>query len=202
MKLWVETGSVAEVEQLAAWGVLAGATTSRRRLDDAAIVRICDLIDASVSVDLVGDDAEQLVADGLALVQLHEHVVPRLACTAAGLVAASALSEQEIAVELTHAFAAGQALLAAEAGAALVSTALSPLEDASIDAGETLQAIVESLHGGETTAQVLVGGIRNPQQVVLAARLGAENASVPAAVLRRMLEHPLTAAAVERAQTP
>lgn len=208
MKLWIDTDSVAEVEELAAWGVLAGARTSRERLlaagatdPDAAIVRIADLLDATVTVLLDGDDAATLVEQGLALDALHEHAVAALPFGASGLAAASALEEEELAVELTHVFSAGQALLAAEAGAALVSTALTPLEEAAIDAGETLQAVIESLHTGETTAQVLAGGIRSPQQVVLAARLGAENAAVPAAVLRRMLEHPLTAAEIARSRT-
>lgn len=208
MRLFIDTGSVAEVEAIAAWGVLSGARTSRARLlaagatdPDAEIARIGDLLDATVTVLLDGDDAEALVAQGLALEQVHEHAVAALPCTPAGLAAASALEEQELAVEVTHVFSAAQALLAAEAGAALVSTELAPLEAAAIDAGETLQALVESLHTGETTAQVLVGGIVTPQQVVLAARLGAENAAVPATVLHRMLEHPLTGAAIERART-
>lgn len=207
MKLWIDTDSVAEAEEFADWGVLAGARTSRARLlaagaadPDAAIVALGDLLDATVTVLLDGD-AETLVEQGLALDALHEHAVAALPFGAAGLAAASALEEQELAVELTHVFSAGQALLAAEAGAALVSTALTPLEEAAIDAGETLQAVIESLHTGETTAQVLAGGIRTPQQVVLAARLGAENAAVPAAVLRRMLEHPLTAAEIARSRT-
>jgi transaldolase len=208
MKLYIDTGSVAETEALAGWGVLAGARTSRARLTaagaadpDAEVVRLCDLLDATVTVLLDGDDPATLVAQGLALDELHEHAVPALPCTAAGLAAASALEEQELAVEVTHVFSAAQALLAAEAGAALVSTALSPLEEAAIDPGETLQAIVEALHTGETTAQVLAGGIVTPQQVVLAARLGAESAAVPAGVLRQMLDHPLTAAAVDRSRT-
>lgn len=208
MKLLIDTASAAEVEELARWGVLAGARTSRAALraagcadPDAEIVRIGDLLDATVTVLLDGEDAERLVADGLALEALHEHAVPALPFGAAGLEACSALEEQELAVELTHVFSAAQALLAAEAGAALVSTALAPLEAAAIDAGESLQAIVEALHTGETTAQVLAGGIATPQQVVLAARLGAENAAVPAAVLRQMLEHPLTGAEIARLRT-
>ncbi|MBB4664733.1 transaldolase family protein [Conexibacter arvalis] len=208
MRLFVDTSSVAEVEQIAPWGVLSGARTSRASLraagaadPDAEIVQLADLLDATVTVLLDGDDPERLIEQGLELEQLHEHAVAALPCTPAGLEAASELEAQELAVEVAHVFSAAQALLAAEAGAALVSTELSPLEAAAIDAGETLQAMIESLHTGETTAQVLAGGISSPQQVVLAARLGAENAAVPAAVLRRMLAHPLTGAAMERART-
>ncbi|MDO8184703.1 transaldolase family protein [Conexibacter sp. JD483] len=202
MKLLLDTDSAAEAEAVAAWGVLAGIRTSRAGLaaagaadSDAEIVRLCDLLDATVTVLLDGPDAATLTAQGLALADLHEHAVAALPFGPAGLAAASALEEQELAVEVTHVFSAAQALLAAEAGAALVSTSLTRLEQAAIDAGETLQAMVESLHTGETTAQVLAGGIVSPQQVVLAARLGAENAAVPAGVLHRMAEHPLTLAA-------
>lgn len=206
MKLLLDTDSVAEAEALAAWGVLAGARTSRAGLTaagaadpDAEIVRLCDLLDATVTVLLDGADAQTLTAQGLALADLHEHAVAALPFGPAGLAAASALEEQELPVEIAHVFSAAQALLAAEAGAALVSTSLTRLEEAAIDSGETLQAMIESLHTGETTAQVLAGGIRSPQQVVLAARLGAENAAVPAAVLHRMAEHPLTADELARA---
>ncbi len=202
MKLLLDTDSVAEAEAFAAWGVLAGARTSRAGLiatgaadPDREIVRLCDLLDATVTVLLDGDDAATLTAQGLALADLHEHAVAALPFGPAGLAAASALEEQELPVEITHVFSAAQALLAAEAGAALVSTSLTRLEQAAIDSGETLQALVESLHSGETTAQVLAGGIRSPQQVVLAARLGAENAAVPADVLHQMTVHPLTVSA-------
>lgn len=205
MKLLLDTDSVAEAETLAAWGVLAGARTSRAALaaagatdPDAEIVRLCDLLDATVTVLLDGDDAATLTAQGLALADLHEHAVAALPFGPAGLAAASALEEQELPVEITHVFSAAQALLAAEAGAALVSTSLTRLEEAAIDSGETLQAMIESLHTGETTAQVLAGGIGSPQQVVLAARLGAENAAVPAAVMHRMAAHPLTADEIAR----
>jgi transaldolase len=206
MKLFLDTGSVAEVEEISAWGVLSGATTNASLLAQAGgdlggtIARIGELVDGPVSVEVVAEDAAGMIAEGLALSALHEHVVVKMPFSPAGLTASRALGEQEIPVELALVFTASQALLAAEAGAALVSTSLSRLEDVSIDSGETLQSIIESLHTGETTAQVVAGGIRSPQQVVLAARLGAEVATVPATVLRRMLEHPLTAAGIERAR--
>jgi transaldolase len=211
MKLFADTDSVAAAQEIAAWGVLAGATTSRARLaaggagdPDAAIVALCDVLDASVTVSLEGEDAdgaERLIAAGEGLARLHEQAVAAVPCSPAGLIAVSALAERELPVAVTHVFSAAQALLAAEAGAALVVTSLARMEDVAIDAGETLQAIVESLHSGESSTEVLVGGIRSPQQVVLAARLGADGAAVPVAVLRQMLEHPLTAVEIERART-
>ncbi|HEY4279477.1 MAG TPA: transaldolase family protein [Conexibacter sp.] len=199
MRLFVESGSPAEIEQLASWGVLSGATTSLIASPPGevgaageTIAALCDLLEGPVVVELRASDAVAMVEEGIALAQLHEHAAVKLPFSRAALAATSALAEQEIAVELTHVYAAAQALLAAEAGATWVSCPLATLEDASIDAGETLQAVIETLHTGQSEAEVLVSGIRSPQHVVLAARLGAELAAVPPAVLEQMLDHPLS----------
>jgi transaldolase len=204
MRLFIDTGSVAEVEEISAWGVLSGATTNptllaREHADPGrTICRICDLVDGPVSAEVVATDAAGMIAQGLALSSLHEHVVVKVPFSPAGLEATSALAEQEIPVNMTLVFTASQALLAAEAGATFVSCFLGRLEDVSIDSGETLQGIIETLHTGQTTAEVLAASIRTPQHAVLAARLGAEIATVPGRVLHQMLAHPLTAAGIER----
>lgn len=204
MKLFIDTGSVAEVEEIAAWGVLSGATTNPSLLakeqgdPGETLVRICELIDGPVSAEVVASDAQGMVDEGVALSNLHEHIVVKVPFSPAGLQATDALAELEIPVNVTLVFTASQALLAAEAGATFVSCFLGRLEDTSIDSGETLQGIVETLHTGQTTAEVLVASIRSPQHVVLAARLGAEIATVPGKVLHQMLGHPLTTAGIER----
>lgn len=204
MKIFIDTGSVAEVEEIAAWGVLAGATTNPSLLakedgDPGDIIRrICELVDGPVSAEVVAEDAEGMIAEGRALAGLHEHVVVKVPFSTAGLAATRALSDDEIPVNMTLVFTASQALLAAEAGATFVSCFMGRLDDVSIDSGETLQGIVEALHTGESTAQVLAASIRSPQHAVLAARLGCEVATIPGKVMRQMLDHPLTTAGIER----
>lgn len=204
MKLFIDTGSVAEVEEIAAWGVLAGATTNPSLLakeggdPGETLRRICDLVDGPVSAEVVADDAAGMIAQGHALYGLHEHIVVKVPFSPAGLQAAHVLSEEEIPVNMTLVFTASQALLAAEAGATFVSCFMGRLDDVSIDSGETLQGIVETLHTGQSAAAVLAASIRGPQHAVLAARLGCEVATVPAKVLRQMLDHPLTTAGTER----
>lgn len=204
MRLFIDTGSVAEVEEIAAWGVLSGATTNPSLLakedgDPGDIIRrICELVDGPVSAEVVADDAAGMIAEGHALAALHEHVVVKVPFSPAGLAATRALSDDGISVNMTLVFTASQALLTAEAGATYVSCFLGRLDDVSIDSGEVLSGIVEALHAGETDAQVLAASIRNPQHAVLAARLGCEVATVPGKVLRQMLDHPLTTSGIER----
>ena len=204
MRLFIDTGSVAEVEEIAAWGVLSGATTnpSLLALEDGdpgeAIRRICELVSGPVSAEVVSDDPAEMIAQGQALARLHEQVIVKVPFGAAGLEATRALSGEGIGVNVTLVFSASQALLAAEAGATCISCFMGRLDDCSIDSGEVLGGIVEALRPAGLPAQVLAASIRHPEHVVVAARLGCEVATVPGKVLRQMLEHPLTSAGIER----
>jgi transaldolase len=204
MRLFVDTGSVAEVEELSAWGVLAGATTNPTLLakeggdPGEAIVRICELLGGPVSAEVVSDDPEEMVAQGQALHALHQHVVVKVPFSAAGLEATRRLADEGIPVNMTLVFSPTQALLSAQAGAAYVSCFLGRLDDISVDSAAVLAEIVGALRPGGATSQVLAASIRHPEHVVTAARLGCEVATVPAKVLRQMLDHPLTAAGIER----
>jgi transaldolase len=204
MRLFIDTGSVAEVEEIAAWGVLAGATTNPSLLaqekgDPGEIIqRICELVRGPVSAEVVSDDPLEMVAQGRALAALHEHVVVKVPFGAAGLQATRAFADDGIAVNMTLVFSPTQALLSAEAGARYVSCFMGRLDDVSIDSAEVLAGIVAALRPGGTTAQVLAASIRHPEHVVTAAKLGCEVATVPGKVLRQMLAHPLTTAGVER----
>lgn len=204
MRLFIDTGSVAEVEEIAAWGVLSGATTNPTLLAQEQgelgqiIMRICDLVGGPVSAEVVSEDPVEMVAQGRALASLHEQVVVKVPFGAAGLQATRALSDAGIGVNMTLVFSANQALLAAEAGARYVSCFMGRLDDISVDSGEVLAGIVAALRPGGVTTQVLAASIRHPEHVVTAAKLGCEVATVPGKVLRQMLAHPLTSAGIER----
>lgn len=204
MKLFIDTGSVAEVEEIAAWGVLSGATTNPSLLakedgDPGEIIqRICELVQGPVSAEVVATEPEGMVAEGRALAGLHEHIVVKVPFSSAGLAATRALSDDGIRVNMTLVFSANQALLSAEAGATYVSCFMGRVDDISVDSTAVLREIVEALRPGGTQAQVLAASLRNPMHVVTAATLGCEVATVPGKVLRQMLEHPLTTAGIER----
>lgn len=204
MKLFIDTGSVAEVEEISAWGVLSGATTNPSLLakedgDPGEIIRrICELVKGPVSAEVVASDPDGMVAEGRALAALHEHIVVKVPFSSAGLAATRALSDDGIRVNMTLVFSANQALLSAEAGATYVSCFMGRVDDISVDSTAVLREIVEALRPGGTQAQVLAASLRNPMHVVIAAKLGCEVATVPGKVLRQMLEHPLTTSGIER----
>ncbi len=204
MRLFIDTGSVAEVEEIAAWGVLSGATTNPSLLareegdPGEAIKRICELVEGPVSAEVVSDNPAEMVTQGHALAALHQNVVVKVPFGAAGLQATRALAEAGIGVNMTLVFSPSQALLAAEAGARFVSCFMGRLDDVSIDSAEVLAGIVDALRPGTITAEVLAASIRHPEHVVTAAKLNCEVATIPGKVLRQMLEHPLTSAGIER----
>ena len=200
MRIFIDTGSVAEVEEIAQWGVLAGATTNPSLLakedgDPGEIVkRICELVGGPVSAEVISDDAKGMIEEGRALRELHEHVTVKVPFSEAGLEAAHALASDGIPVNMTLVFSPSQALLAASAGATYVSCFMGRLDDISIDSVAVVGEIVEAFRAGGVTSQIIAASIRHPEHVVAAAKLGCEIATVPAKVLRQMLNHPLTTA--------
>ncbi len=204
MRLFIDTGSVAEVEEIAAWGILSGATTNPSLLakeegDPGDIVRrICDLVGGPVSAEVVSDDADAMLEEGRALDALHEHTIVKVPFSSEGLRATRALAQEGIAVNMTLVFSANQALLTAQAGAAYASCFMGRLDDISIDSTAVVREIVECFRAGGVTSQIIAASIRHPEHVITAAQLSCEIATVPAKVLRQMLEHPLTSAGAER----
>jgi transaldolase len=204
VRLFIDTGSVAEVEEIAAWGILAGATTNPSLLakedgDPGEIVqRICDLVGGPVSAEVVSQDPKAMIDEGRALRELHEHVTVKVPFCKEGLEATHALTGDGIPVNMTLVFSANQALLASSAGATYASCFMGRLDEISVDSTAVVREIVDAYRAGGVTSQVIAASIRHPEHVVIAAKLGCEIATVPAKVLRQMLNHPLTDAGAER----
>jgi transaldolase len=204
MRLFIDTGSVAEVEEIAAWGVLSGATTNPSLLakedgDPGEIVqRICELVGGPVSAEVISQDVQGMVDEGHALHELHRHVTVKVPFCEQGLAAARALTGDGIPVNMTLVFSPTQALLAASAGATYVSCFMGRLDDISVDSSVVLEEIADTLRAGGMTSEIIAASIRHPEHVVAAARIGCEIATVPAKVLRQMLNHPLTEAGAEK----
>ena len=157
MRFFIDTGSVAEVEEIAAWGVLSGATTNPSLLakekgePEDIIRRICDLVNGPVSAEVVATEPEGMIAEGRALKALHEHVTVKVPFSPAGLAACRALSDEGIPVNMTLVFSPNQALLAAEAGATFISCFMGRLDDISIDSAEIVKGIVDCLRPAGVT---------------------------------------------------
>ncbi len=204
MRLFIDTGSVAEVAEIAPWGILGGATTNPSLLakEDGdpgeTIRRICELVGGPVSAEVVSTDPEGMIAEGRALRELHEHVTVKVPFCKEGLTATHALAGVGIPVNMTLVFSPNQALLAAGAGATYVSCFMGRLDDISVDSGRVVGEIVDCFRAGGVTSQIIAASVRHPEHVIAAAKLGCEIATVPAKVLRQMLDHPLTTAGAER----
>src|SRR4029453_16966349 len=198
MRFFIDTGSVAEVEEIAAWGIISGATTNPTLLakedgDPGDIIcRLCELVKGRGRAEVVSDDAAAMVDEGRALNALHEHVIVKVPFSSDGLRATRILSGEGIEVNMTLVFSANQALLTAQAGATYASCFMGRLDDISVDSSAVVEEIVATLRPGGTTTQVLAASIRHPEHVVTAAQLGCEVATVPARGFSQMLAPHLT----------
>lgn len=204
MKLFIDTASLEDIEEIASWGVLSGVTTNPTLLsqvegdEDAIYRRICELVDGPVSAEVVADDVPTMIEEGGRLASIHPNIVVKLPTSAEGLTATSALARDGIRVNMTLCFTANQAMLAASAGAAFVSPFVGRYDDISQNGLGPLLEIIECLANSDSGTEVLAASIRGPLHVVEAARMGADIATIPPKVFRQMLHHPLTAAGIEK----
>ena len=204
MRLFIDTGSVSEVEEIARWGVLSGATTNpsllaKEKGEPEEILRhICELVNGPVSAEVVSEEADRMIEEGYALRELHENITVKVPFNDEGLVATSKLTSEGIPVNMTLVFSPTQALLAAAAGATYVSCFMGRLDDISVDSTAVVGEIADTLHTGGMTAEIIAASIRNPGHIVTAARLGCEIATTPGKVLKQMLEHPLTTSGAQK----
>ena len=199
MKFFVDTADVAEIKDLAATGLVDGVTTNpsliaksgRKFLD--VICEICDLVDGPVSAEAPSPDFDTMLAEGRKLRGLRPNVAVKVPLTWDGLKVCRVLSDEGTKVNVTLCFSANQAILAAKAGAAFVSPFVGRLDDVGQD-GMDLIADIVAIYSQypQFKTEVLVASVRNPIHVTVAAKLGADVATLPPSVLRQMAKHPLT----------
>jgi transaldolase len=204
MKLFLDTANLEEIREGVRWGVLAGVTTnptliSKEDSDFLPLVKeICSVVDGDVSIETTGDDLDLLYAQGKEIAQIADNAVVKIAMTPNGLGATRRLAADGINVNMTLVFSAAQAILAAEAGAYIVSPFLGRLDDVATDGLRLLSDICEiyAIQGYDT--QVLAASLRHPVHVVEAARMGSDIATMPFKVFEALVRHPLTDAGFKR----
>jgi transaldolase len=203
LKFFLDTAAIAEIEEAASWGVLAGVTTNPTlysrtggKLADfhAHVMRICAIVDGPVSAEVVGTERAEMVREGVELAALAPNVVVKVPVTPEGLAATKTLSGKGIHINATLCFTVPQALLAARAGASYVSPFVGRFDDISEDGIEQLGNIVAALANYDFGHQVevIAASIRSANHVVQSALIGADIATVPFAVLKNLVKHPLT----------
>jgi transaldolase len=204
MKLFLDTASLEEIREAHRWGVLRGVTSnptliSKEDQDFLPLIKeICSIVDGDVSVETTSDDTDTIVKQGHEIVQIADNAIVKVAMTPNGLAAIRALSDEGIRVNVTLVFSSAQAILAAEAGAYIVSPFLGRLDDIATDSLRVLSDICEiyAIQGYDT--QVLAASLRHPMHVVEAAKLGADIATMPFKVFEALVKHPLTDAGFKK----
>lgn len=199
MKFFVDTADVAEIRELAATGLLDGVTTnpslvakSGRPIKDV-IAEICSVVEGPVSAEVAATDFDGMMKEGETLAGIAKNVAVKVPLTWDGLKACRALTQKGHMVNVTLCFTAGQALLAAKAGATFISPFIGRLDDIGLNGMELIgeiRTIYDNYPNLET--QILAASIRSGNHVKEAAMAGADVATVPPAVLKGLVKHPLT----------
>jgi len=204
MKIFVDTGSIKDIESIAALGILDGVTTNPSLLAKEPgdfrdnLKKICGIVKGPVSGEVTATDYAGMMREGHDIAKIDEHMVVKVPLTKDGIRACKALSGERIKVNVTLCFSAAQALLAAKAGAAFVSPFVGRLDDIATNGMELIREIVEIFDNYEFPTEILVASCRHPIHVVEAARMGADIATCPPAVIDQMFNHPLTSIGLEK----
>jgi len=204
MKFFVDTADVAEIRDLNETGLLDGVTTNPSLITKAGkpihtvIKEICDIVEGEVSAEVAATEFDGMMREGVKLAAIAPNVAVKVPLTWDGLKACRALRQLGHKVNVTLCFSANQALLAAKAGATFISPFIGRLDDISIDGMELIEEIRTIYDNYDFDTQILAASIRTPNHVKAAALAGADVATVPAAVLKSLVKHPLTDKGLEQ----
>jgi len=198
MKLFLDTADIDEIRTVARWGVLDGVTTNPSLYAkvggsyDEILAEVCRITSGPVSAECVSDDVEGMLEEGRHFAKIAPNIVVKVAMSENGLEAISRFADEGIRTNCTLIFTANQGLLAAKAGASLISPFVGRLDDINQDGMIVIRELAEIFAIHEIQAEVLAASIRNPLHVTQAALAGAHIATLPLAVFRQMVRHPLT----------
>lgn len=198
MHLYLESADPDEVREALAWRVVDGVVTTPelmagRNVDTGEVLtELCRLLNGPVLAGVTSAGTADMVEEGRALAQLHDRIVVRVPCNAAGIPAIAALADDRIPVDAMLCFSVPQALLAAKAGARFLSPPVGEMDGAGGDGLGLMGAVITMLDQYDLKTSVLADGLVHPGHVAEASRMGADAGAVSLAVLRGLADHPLT----------
>ena len=205
MKIFLDTAEIDEIRIAARWGVLDGVTTNPSLYAKVAgasyesiLAEVCRITSGPVSAEVIADDVEGMLREGRAFAKIAPNIVVKVAMSETGLEAISRFAEEGIKTNCTLIFTANQGLLAAKAGASLVSPFVGRLDDINQDGMIVIRELAEIFAIHEMEAEILAASIRNPLHMTQAALAGSHIATVPFKVLQQMVHHPLTDKGIEQ----
>jgi transaldolase len=204
MQIFLDTADVKEIRELAALGLVDGVTTNPSLIAKEGrpfreiVAEILSIVDGPISLEVVGTEAPGMLVEARELAKLHKNVVVKIPLIAEGLKAVKQLSQEGIKTNVTLCFSACQALLAAKAGATYISPFVGRLDDISVVGMDLVRQIVAIYENYNYATFVLAASLRSPTHFVDAALVGAHVCTLPPAVLRQLIKHPLTDIGLER----
>lgn len=202
MKFFIDTANLAHIKEAHELGVLDGVTTNPSLMAKEGItgqdnvtahyLAICEITDGDVSAEVIATTYDEIIAEGEALAKLHEQIVVKVPMIKDGVKAIKYFTQKGIRTNCTLVFSAGQALLAAKAGATYVSPFIGRLDDVSTDGLQLIEDIrlIYDNYGYET--QILAASVRHPMHIINCAKLGADVVTTPLSAITALLKHPLT----------
>jgi transaldolase len=202
MKFFIDTANLAQIQEANDLGILDGVTTNPSLMakegikGQEAILQhykdICSIVDGPVSAEVIATDFKGMVAEGEKLAALHSNIVVKIPMIKEGIKAIKHFSDNEIATNCTLVFSAGQALMAAKAGATMVSPFIGRIDDATWDGVALIKQIVDLYNAQGFMTEVLAASIRTPLHIVQCAEVGADICTCPLSSIVGLLNHPLT----------
>ena len=199
MKLFLDTAEIEEIRTVARWGVLDGVTTNptlfskiKGKTYDEVLQEICGITSGPVSAEVVADDVDGMLKEGRHFAKLADNIYVKVPMSETGLEALSRFRAEGIRTNCTLIFSANQGLLAAKAGASLLSPFVGRLDDINEEGMTVIRELVEIVTIHELEAEVLTASVRHPRHVTEAALAGSHIATLPFKVFQQMVRHPLT----------
>jgi len=209
MKIFVDSADLDEIKELASWGIVDGVTTNPTLVKRSGksfkeiIEEIFTLVDGPISLEVVSEQAEDMITEAEDLYnsvskKYQKNVTIKIPMIPKGLKAVKTLSSKGIQTNVTLVFSANQALLAAKAGASFVSPFIGRLDDIGQEGMNIIEEIVEIFYNYNIETEVIVASIRHPIHVIQSARIGADIATIPPQIIRKMSHHSLTDIGIKR----
>ncbi len=203
MKIFIDTADLNEIKEIASWGIIDGVTTNPTLVAKTGksfkeiINEIFELVDGPISLEVISENSEDMIKEAKELVKkvpekYQKNVAIKIPMTPEGLKAVKKLAKEKIKTNMTLIFSANQALLAAKAGATFVSPFIGRLDDIGQDGMQIIKEITEIFYNYNIKTELIVASIRHPIHVINAARLGADIATIPPDVIKKMVKHSLT----------
>jgi len=204
MKIFLDSADIKLLKEYAAWGIIDGVTTNpslmaKEGVDPKTrVMEITKLVDGPISVEVVAEDAATMIKQAEKVASWHKNIYAKIPMTAEGLKAVKALSAKGIHTNVTLIFSVSQAVLAAKAGATLISPFVGRVDDVSEDGSGLIYDIVDAFDNYGFSTQVLAASIRHPKHVIDAIQAGADIATIPPKLLDKLVKHPLTDQGLEK----